>query len=156
LLKQSREIAKIRIEIYTDQAEFERRMTSIQSVNFDDIRLKDPHDHASFAADRYASKGVIIAGAGGGGQYVSGDFGLSNDFKAISPPNLFAPGPVGQNPGANSTDVSFTVNNRPGQVCGFGLKFVDVDYRNSCPSAIEVFDRHGNLIARHDAFISGN
>jgi hypothetical protein len=154
LLKQSREIAKIRIEIYTDQAEFERRLGYVQTVNFDDIRSTQPTDVVPFNADRYASQGIRIEGLSG--QYVSGNFGLPADFLPVSPPNLYAPGPVGQNPGANSTEVTFTAKNRLGQVCGFGLKFVDVDFRNSCPSCIEVFDRHGNSIARHDAFTSAN
>jgi hypothetical protein len=154
LLKQSRDIAKIRIEIYTDQAEFERRIGYVQKIDFDDIRQTKPSGVESFSADRYESKGVRITGTGG--QFVSHDFGLPADFAPVSRPNLYAPGPVGQNPADNATDVTFLTNSRAGQVSGFGLKFIDVDYRNSRPSSIEVFDHYGNLIARHDAFTSGN
>jgi hypothetical protein len=59
---------------------------------------------------------------------------------------------VDRNPGANRTDVKFTALGGPGLVCGFGLTFFDVDFRNQGPSSLALFDRNGRWLMSHDAF----
>lgn len=158
LLRQSRQTDGITFEIYTDRAAFEQRLAGATNyIDFDDITmaLEPTSGIMAFESTRYESRGIIIAG--GSGQYVSRTFGLPADFNIPSQRNLYAPGPVDQNPGVNRTDVKFvTASGGPGLICGFGLHFVDVDFRHQGPSSITLFDRNGRWLVAHDAFQSAN
>lgn len=116
-------------------------------INFDDIDTF-PTDVASFESNRYQSLGAVIEGTDG--QYVGRTFGQPSDFTAATYPNAYAPGPVGKNPGGNRTDVTLLAGRSRGLVSGFGLNFIDVDYRGIMPSGLEVYDRYGNLLTRYD------
>jgi len=114
-------------ELYTDSTAFSARVgPGIRRVTFDDIGT--PQDgHVVFEAGRYAnSHGIVISARGGGGQYVSQTFGWPGEFKAVSPPNMYAPGPV--NGGERATVVTFRVGNLRAGVAGFGLWFLDPDW----------------------------
>jgi len=148
LLNQAREIGRIRIEIYTDPRAFVQRLRrAVRVVDFDDIDT-ELSDVASFESNRYESRGVVIEGTDG--QYVGQTFGQPRDFTAASQPNTYAPGPVGKNPGGNRTDVTFLAGQSRGLVSGFGLNFIDVDYRSIRPSGLELYDRYGNLLATYN------
>jgi hypothetical protein len=154
LLNQAREIGRIRIEVYTDPRAFSQRLgRPMQVVDFDDIDT-ELNDVAPFESDRYQSLGAVIVGADG--QYVGRTFGQPRDFTAASQPNAYAPGPVGKNPGGNSTDVTFLAGQSRGLVCGFGLNFIDVDYRMIMPSGLELYDRYGNLLATYNSITGPN
>jgi hypothetical protein len=149
-LRQARQVAGITFEIYTDRAAFEQRLAgATDHVDFDDVPTAG-NSISEIDSKRYEARGIIIDG--GSGQYVSQTFGLPADFLTAAQKNLYAPGPVGQNPGANRTDVKFTAAGGPGLVCGFGVNFFDVDFRSQGPSSITLFDRNGRWLLAHDAF----
>jgi len=154
LLHQAREIGRIRIEIYSDPHTFANRLRrAVRVVDFDDIDT-ELTDIAPFKSNRYQSQGLIIEGADG--QYVGQTFFQPRDFTAASQPNAYAPGPVGKNPGGNSTDVTFLDGKSRGLVSGFGLNFIDVDFSMIQPSGLELYDRYGNLLATYNSIVGPN
>ena len=136
-LQRTRELATVTVEVYTDRAAFERRLNGlVRRVDFDDIDTSKS-DCVSFQASRYASRGVHIQAVGG--QFAARTFGFPKEYPAASPPNSYAPGPKGKNPGGNKTDVSFTVGSHKAVVAGFGVTFIDADYPNLGASSLTVY-----------------
>jgi hypothetical protein len=134
----------VTVETFTDRAAFEARLGTVSVVDFDDIDTS-ASDPVAFDADRYAaSTGMVITGEGG--QYVSRSFTFPSDFTPTSPPNLYAPGPVGED-GANDTDVTFVSGGAPTLVAGFGAVFVDADFPGIQESGIAIFDAANQELA---------
>jgi hypothetical protein len=149
LLRQARQFEGITFEIYGDRAAFEQRLAgTTEHIDFDDVPTSG-NSIAGIDSERYEAKGIIIDG--GSGQYVSQTFGLPTDFLDVNQRNLYAPGPVDQNPGANRTDIKFKSAGGPGLVCGFGVNFFDVDFRSQGPSSLTLFGRNGRWLISHDA-----
>lgn len=119
--------AAIIYEMFTDRASFEARLDgSTDSVNFDDITTSG-NQIVSFASDRYeAEKGIVIAAAHGGGQYVSRTWNHPADYVPTSSPNAYSPGPSGGS--ENETIVWFTSGESSSTVAAFGCYFIDVDH----------------------------
>lgn len=122
--------AAVSFEMYTDRAAFDARLAGdVKVVDFDDIDTAAA-DPAAFPPEHYrSSKGAVIIGKGG--QLVSRDFGLPDDFAPVSSPNLYAPGD-------NETDVSFYTGFQPTAVAGVGAVFIDADYPLIGPSSLTV------------------
>lgn len=137
--------AQVAVEIYSNLAAFQTRLGITRVVNFDDIATAGSTP-VSFQPDRYqASHGIAITGAGGGGQFVSRDFGFPDDYFPVSAPNMYAPGPVD---GFNvTTDATFFAGATPGLVAGFGAFFIDVDFSFLGPSSLAIFNQSGGQIA---------
>jgi hypothetical protein len=103
----------------------------------------------AFDADRYeAETGAVIRSLTDEGQYVSRTFGRPEAFRAVSPPNAYAPGPIATVPGSNTTTVvTFTIGGALGLVAGFGCYFIDADFPALGPSSFAVFDADDALLA---------
>jgi hypothetical protein len=123
-------------EVYTDRAAFDARLGVMRVVSFDDVEA-DSIDPAPFAADRYATDGIVITGEGG--QFASQGFGFPESFPPNSGPNMYAPGPV-ENlfGGGNRTTVTFVASAMTAAVAGFGAVFIDPDLADV--SGFAVFD----------------
>jgi len=134
-------------EVYTDRSAFEARVIAWEEIDFDDIPTSGS-EFVAFEADRYASLGVRIEGATGGGQYVSRDFLFPADFVPSSSPNVYAPGPIADQTGTNTTTI-VTFDNGAGSqsVVGFGCVFIDADYPQYGPSTLQAFDSNGSFLA---------
>lgn len=144
-------------EIYDAETPFRARLggaAAVELVDFDDIATPG-HDVVGFDADRYeADTGAVIRSLTDEGQYVSRSFGFQ-DFRAESPPNTYAPGPIATATGTNTTTVvSFTTGGAAGVVSGFGCYFIDADFPAIGPSSFAVYDRNGALLAETGA-VSG-
>lgn len=138
------------VHLVTDRATFEARLgASLRLVNFDDIETP-ARGHVAFSADRYKAKGIIITGQGG--QYVSREFGYPANFRCVSSPNMYAPGPTaptnaGPHDGGHETTVTFIdAAGNPALVAAFGCYFIDCNYPNIGPSSIEAFDGDGRSL----------
>ena len=136
-LQRTREFVKVRIEVYTDRATFEKRLGGLtRCIDFDDIDTTKSDD-VPFSTTRYASRGIHIKGTKG--QFAGRTFGFPIEYPPASQPNSYAPGPRGANPGGNTTDVTFTVGSQTGMVAGFGVTFIDADYPGIRPSSITAY-----------------
>jgi len=127
LLAPAHRAGPLDFELYTDSTAFSARVgPDIRRVTFDDISTP-PDGYVAFEASRYAaSHGIVMSARGGGGQYVSQTFGWPAEFKAVSQPNVYAPGPI--NGGEQATVVTFYAGNLRASVAGFGLWFLDPDW----------------------------
>jgi WD40 repeat protein len=147
---------RVRVEVITDRAKFENRLgASPRLVNFDDVETPQ-QGHTPFAADRYKAKGIIITGQDG--QYVSRDFTYPANYKPVTAPNMYAPGPAvagnaAKDAGGHETTVTFVdANGKPSAVAGFGCYFIDCNYPSLGPSSIEVFDVDGRSLGSKKGF----
>ena len=119
---------------------------ALRVVDFDDVDTSQT-DYTTFAADRYADRGITITGEGG--QYAGRAFSYPDEFSPASPPNSYAPGPPAPadagsgTAGGNRTVIKFTVDGRPARVAAFGAVFIDADYG---PSSLTVFGWDGRQI----------
>jgi hypothetical protein len=135
--------AAILVEEFTDRGSFEARLEgTARVVDFDDIPTSPDGTPVAFEADRYAAtRGIVITGTNG--QYVSQTFTFPYDFPPSSPPNMYAPGPMGSPPGdlgGHDTDVTFVAGERAALATGFGAVFIDADYPGEGPSSLAIFD----------------
>jgi hypothetical protein len=138
------------LEAYTSPSAFAARLGAagaVQVIDFDDVDTAG-QDIVGFEATRYeAATGAVIRSLTDEGQYAGRNFG-TREFRAVSPPNAYAPGPIAGVPGTNTTTVvTFSAGGAPGLVAGFGCFFVDADYPDVGPSSLRVFDRDGALLA---------
>jgi hypothetical protein len=146
-------------EVYDKLAPFVARLggsAAVEGVDFDDIATSSADEIVAFDADRYeAETGVVIRSLTDEGQYVSRTFGRPEAFRASSPPNAYAPGPIAAVPGSNTTTVvTFSVGGSPGVVAGFGCTFIDADFPALGPSSFAVFDGDDALLAE-SGLVSG-
>ncbi len=138
---------------YDDRAAFEAALADrgIRVVDFDDIDTSTA-DPVPFATDRYAdSHGAVIVGTDG--QYVDEQFSYPEDFRPVSAPNQYAPGPKhvrGKDAGGHGTDVTFRASDRAGCVAGFGVVFIDADFSGIARSSIALFDGNNKLLGAND------
>ena len=119
-------------EVYSNRSLFEARVRVLatRTVDFDDIATSGPAA-ASFDAERYATRGVVISGEKG--QYAHPDFGWPGEIVPTSPPNAYAPGPreyEGGNGSGNETTVTFVSEHRTARTAAFGATFLDADPNN--------------------------
>ncbi len=147
-------LSNVRIKVMRDRREFERLLQgSRQLVDFDDIDTSRA-DIVPLEADRYANQGIVIRGQSG--QFASRTFGHPAQFPPVTRPNSFAPGPkakkphTANNPGGNKTNVTFTVEDRPGLASGFGVTFIDADWPSEGQCSITVFGWDGRELAVGD------
>jgi hypothetical protein len=113
-------------------------------VNFDDVDTSTT-DPAPFAADRYQlSHGVVIGAEGGGGQYAGRTFSWGDEFRPVSSPNTYSPGPPWGY--ERTTVVTFHSGGQAALVAGFGLYFIDADWPGDGPSSLKVFNTDGGKI----------
>lgn len=131
----------IQLEVYTSSLAWAARLEGcVRVIGFDDV----PVDVApvSISSDRYADQGLVLTAPGGGGQYVHPNFGLPSDFRAVSEPNVFAPGPKNTelDRGGYRTLATFTVLGRSASVAGLGAFFLDTDYPEIKTSGFTAFD----------------
>jgi hypothetical protein len=117
----------IELTVWDDRRAFARAAAApLVTIGFDDLR--DGGDApVPFDADRYVSDGILIHGEGG--QYAIGSRIWPLDLHPTSPPNSYAPGPIGPEntiSGGFNTDVDFAGG---GCVAAFGNFYLDADNR---------------------------
>ena len=147
-------LSRVTIEVYTDRMSFEKRLgNAVRCVDFEEVNTAD-QDFVAFAPDRFRGQGVTLASPGG--LYAGRTFGFPKQYPSVSGKNTFAPGPVGKNPGGNTTDVTFNAQNRVGLVAGVGITFVDVDYPGIGASSISIFAWDDRPLAQEQDFRTPN
>lgn len=143
----------VTIETYTDRDAFEARLGGVVRVlDFDDIDAS-ASDVVSFEPDRYEpTLGIVVTGTDG--QYVGETFGFPEDYIPASPPNMYAPGPMADDPtGGHHTVVTFSASGQRAAVAGFGAVFIDTDFPGFGPSGISVFGENGAQLAEEAGFL---
>ncbi len=152
--------SELTLEKYTDRTSFEARLNGrFNVVDFDDVDTSGD-EPVSIEPDRYqATAGIIISGEQG--QYVDDTFGFPNEFRAVSSPNMYAPGPpaTGNTPpprGGHHTDITFSVDGQRAAVAGFGVVFIDADFPGIGPSGIAIFDHNERQIGSESEFKGTN
>lgn len=133
---------EVTLELYDNEAAWSSRLEGcVRRVGFDDV-FTTGAEPTAIEADRYAELGLILTAPSQGGQYVHPDFGLPQDFIAVSQPNVFAPGPknVGSDRGGYRTTATFEVESVIGSVAGFGAYFLDTDYPELKVSGFTAYD----------------
>jgi hypothetical protein len=146
---------------FIDAAAFASYLSNqVRVVGFDDVDTTLSSAPVAIAADRYAaSYGIVIAGEGGGGQYVDDSFGWPLEYVPVSCPNMYSPGPTALNEttAPRATNVTFqTDSGAPGCVAGFGAEFIDVDFTDIAHSSLAVSDPAGAQLDLDSGFSSSN
>lgn len=134
----------VRLEVHTSSAAWAARLEGcFERVDFDDVMVAG--GPVAIAADHYATRGLILTAPDRGGQFVHPDFGLPLDFRAVSAPNVFAPGPKNSESdrGGYRTLATFVVGGRAARVAGLGAFFLDTDYPELKLSGLTARDARG-------------
>lgn len=145
----------VTLEVHTSSVTWGARLEGCyERVGFDDVAVSNAP--VAIASDRYASRGLILTAPNRGGQYVHPDFGLPSDFRAVSAPNVFAPGPKNSESdrGGYRTLATFVVGGRAARVAGLGAFFLDTDYPHIKLSGLTARDARGQELGPFEA-VSG-
>lgn len=148
-LSRMKQLAEVRIEVFDDRQEFEKRLGQVVCVDFDDVDTT-AKDFVSINSDHFAKQGLLLNNSGG--FFVGRTFGFPLQYPAQSKPNSFSPGPVGKNPGGDLTEFTFGALKRPSLAAGFGALFIDADYPGIHASGIRVYGWDDRLIGEEMGF----
>lgn len=122
-------VGTVSLVTFEDEAAFLAALAGAAvRVDFDDVDASGT-EAVPIDPDRYVARGLVVRGQLG--QFVHTDFGLPGDNIPVSPPNMYAPGPIDDpangDPGGNVSQIEFDAGGERGCVSGFGLSFVDLD-----------------------------